>query len=354
MTRILFRCDGNESTGLGHVSRCVGLAEAAAELGATPVFVGHFGTQARMLLAEAKIAVAPLDPRTGTADDAGVVSAFAAAVQASRVVVDGYAFGEGYLQRLALAPRAAPLFIVDDAAALRSYPAGSCVLSSTARGESLHYSGEDLTVLRGPRYLLLRRSIRTLRRARPLGTRLLVAVGAVDPSGGTMRLVRALAALGPHVPVDAVLRGDAPGRDAVARAVTALPQPTRVFGWLPHLAHRYADAFGCITTGGLTKYEARYLGLPVATICQSSLESLDTEQMGPGEVTDLTQTLQGPEPELERAISEFVHSAVAITHDPPPESWGDDPTLLAASVLVRGWPDFDFDHVHDAPTAPPF
>jgi UDP-2,4-diacetamido-2,4,6-trideoxy-beta-L-altropyranose hydrolase len=43
---ILFRCDGMAETGLGHVSRCVALAEALRECGFVSRFCGRFGVGA--------------------------------------------------------------------------------------------------------------------------------------------------------------------------------------------------------------------------------------------------------------------------------------------------------------------
>ncbi len=352
MTRILFRCDGTDDTGLGHVSRCLSLAEAASELGASPIFVGRYGGHARMLLADARMPVAALDAPIGSDDDAATVRAFAAGLRADRVVVDGYSFDAEYMESLVPYASSPPLFVIDDAAALARYPRRSCVLSFTARAGGLVYTGDRLTVLRGPGYLLARRTVRALR-ARPRhAKRLLVAIGGVDRSGATLRVVRALSAGGVEADVDVVVRDDAPDRFAIAHAAAELGPRTRVFGWLPHLAHRYETAFACVTGGGLTKYEARWLGIPVAAFSQSALEAADTEHMGPGEVLDLAEAAGDGAAALAEALRAFVDEARRAPAAPP--EWGADPTLVAAAVLVEGWNDRTPPGIHDAPTAPPF
>ena len=352
MTRILFRCDGTDDTGLGHVSRCLALAEAASELGASPIFVGKYGGHARMLLSDARMPVAVLDAPIGSDDDAATVRAFAAGLRADRVVVDGYSFDAEYMNSLVPYASSPPLLVVDDAAALPRYPRGSCILSFTARAGALAYAGDRLTVLRGPGYLLARRAVRALRGRPRHRRRLLVAIGGVDRSGATLRVVRALAAARVEADVDVVVRDDAPDRFAIAHAAAELGPRTRVFGWLPHLAHRYETAFACVSGGGLTKYEARWLGIPVAALSQSALEAVDTEHMGPGEVLDLGEAAREGDATLAATLRVFVDEARQSPPSPP--DWGADPTLVAAAVLVEGWTDANPPGIHDAPTAPPF
>lgn len=60
--RIVFRCDGNERIGAGHVARCIPLAMAFARLGWQVGFVGTYEGLAGWLLARAKIEACPADP----------------------------------------------------------------------------------------------------------------------------------------------------------------------------------------------------------------------------------------------------------------------------------------------------
>ncbi len=53
--RVVFRCDGNDQIGAGHVARCLPLAQAFAQLGWTVSFVGAYEGLARWLLAQAAI-----------------------------------------------------------------------------------------------------------------------------------------------------------------------------------------------------------------------------------------------------------------------------------------------------------
>ena len=57
--RVLVRCDGTRETGLGHVSRCLALAEALAEREIASIFCGAFDAPARRLLGEAGIPIEP-------------------------------------------------------------------------------------------------------------------------------------------------------------------------------------------------------------------------------------------------------------------------------------------------------
>ena len=59
---VAFVCDGDRMAGLGHTSRCVGLAEAWNERGVTPLFVGPVDGAARLVTA----AGFAIDPRRST------------------------------------------------------------------------------------------------------------------------------------------------------------------------------------------------------------------------------------------------------------------------------------------------
>ncbi|MEA2313579.1 MAG: hypothetical protein QOI03_271 [Solirubrobacteraceae bacterium] len=60
--RLVFRCDGNELLGAGHVARCVPLAAAFAELGWRVSFVGEHRGFAAWLLERAQLSVRAPDP----------------------------------------------------------------------------------------------------------------------------------------------------------------------------------------------------------------------------------------------------------------------------------------------------
>ena len=196
--RVLFRCDGTRETGLGHVSRCLALAEALGEREIESIFCGAFDARARGLLEEAGV---PIEP----AGDAVEVSQLARERACTGIVADSYLFDAVYLEALATARAGASLLVIDDFAALSEYPAGAIVLNFTVGAPRLEYRGRGLVRLLGPKYLLVRRALTPLRgsgngRPRP-ARRVLVAMGGSDLLGLSVGIATMLASAAPQVAV---------------------------------------------------------------------------------------------------------------------------------------------------------
>jgi UDP-2,4-diacetamido-2,4,6-trideoxy-beta-L-altropyranose hydrolase len=312
MTRVLFRCDGTTSVGLGHVSRCAGLAEAFDEMGIRATFYGQYNEAALCLLQSCGADIAPSHGNVaGSIADADETLRLAATLDVLGVVLDGYTFGEAFLEAHAESRTGRRLMIIDDFADQDRYPRGARILNSTLQAQAMTYRGDELKVFAGPEYLLVRRALRTLRaRPRPPSgrstVRCLVALGGVDRFGRTLSVVDALAALAIPPDVDVVLSESAPIHGRVADRVARWPADGRLFGRLPTLADRFADSDACITAGGLTMYEACFLGRPVAVCPQSSREAEDAAFAArAGVAVDLSAGLEAGREALTEALARF-------------------------------------------------
>jgi spore coat polysaccharide biosynthesis predicted glycosyltransferase SpsG len=259
----LVRCDGTRETGLGHVSRCLALAEALAEREIQSVFCGTFDDRARRLLREAGIPVEP-------ARCAEAVSRLASERACAGIVADSYRFDAAYLEVLRRGHARGPLLVIDDFAALTEYPDGALVLNFTVGAPQLEYRGRDLVRLLGPDYLLVRHALRALRAAgdeRPSRPRrVLVAMGSGDLLGLAVSVAKILRSVAPDLAVRL-----APGASG---DLPADVEPLADGQLAPGLA--WADI--CVTGGGLTKYEAAYVGAPPLVFPQTDLEACETRQ----------------------------------------------------------------------------
>jgi len=319
--RVLVRCDGTEDTGLGHVSRCLALAEALEERGAATLFCGAFGERAAGLLTAAGRPSQPAAPD---------LAELARERGCSAIVLDSYALDAQTLEALAPARTGLGLLVIDDFAAFAEYPAGAIVLNFTVVARDLVYRGRDLVRLLGPEHLLVRRALRELR-ARERTVRrpprhVLMALGGGDPFGlavglaGT--LTRAFPELTVHLPASAY--GELPER------VTALDDA--------QLAPGFAWADIAVTGGGLTKYEAAYLGVPPLAISQSDGEAADTERfVAAGLGADAGHAAStGPE-DRERALLRYVRDAAL--HDrlraAAARVFPTDPTARVAEIVLE-------------------
>jgi UDP-2,4-diacetamido-2,4,6-trideoxy-beta-L-altropyranose hydrolase len=341
MTRVLVRCDGHAAVGLGHVSRCAGLAEALDELGIATSFHGAFNDAARCLVdsAGADICVSN-GPASGSVEDAEETLRVAASLGAEVLVVDGYVFGQRFLAALAEARTGRRLVVIDDFAAVDPYPHGACIVNSTFQARGLTYRGDDLRLYAGPEYLLVRRALRTLRAQGnpPTGRsplRCLVALGGVDRFGRTLDVVEALVSLASPPDVDVVLSESSPVRERVAERLARWPGSARLFGSLPNLADCFAGCDACISAGGLTMYEACFLGRPVAVWPQSAEETQDAaDAAAAGIVVNLSAATQGDPRGLVAALDRFLtRSSLDALRGAAACRFPSDPTRRAARAL---------------------
>lgn len=266
---ILIRCDGDDRIGLGHVGRCLALAEAWRRAGIATRFIGRFGAAAQRMLARADMLAQPAGGALGTPEDRALLSGQASGARA--VLVDSYAMDLDYLRSLrALFPA---LLVIDDFAALPGYPCDA-VLNFTAAATSLHYPTVARCAL-GPGYLPARGALRGRRgRARSGATvrHILVAIGGGGDSAHAHAVAASLSQLAPGVEVRVVL-GSAP-EAAVAARFDGL---ARLDVGLPDLAEALDWADLCICGGGLTKYEAVYVGVPAAVLSVNTEQWADTQ-----------------------------------------------------------------------------
>jgi spore coat polysaccharide biosynthesis predicted glycosyltransferase SpsG len=318
----LVRCDGTRETGLGHVSRCLALAEALAERGIASTFCGAFEAHARRLLGEAGV---PIESARGAEE----VSRLASERACTGIVADSYEIDAAYLKVLATGRARASLLVVDDFAALSEYPDGALVLNFTVGAPQLEYRGRDLVRLLGPEFLLVRRALRALRalgHTRPRrARRVLVAMGGGDLLGLSVGIAKALRSAAPDVAVR-LASGSYGGLPA---DVELLPDG--------QLAPGFAWADVCVTGGGLTKYEAAYVGAPPLVVSQTDLEAADTRQFADaGLGVDATHGKHVDPRTLEEMLRSYVCNVEVHNRlrRAAAAAFPDDPTGVVAGIFA--------------------
>jgi spore coat polysaccharide biosynthesis predicted glycosyltransferase SpsG len=268
-------CDATVATGLGHLSRCLALAEALAELGAAPTVVGAVDQGFASMLASVtgEVAHLPAPALDGTSDALAARRTALDALQPDLVVLDSYAVDADGVERLARGIRSA---IVDDFCLLDRYPVDA-IVNFTVAGPSLPYPATP-TLLAGPAALLVRRALRTARASIAPATervgRVLVALGGGDPHGATDAVVQALRSIDADLAIDVVLGRPGPSEQVLAAHADPLLSVTV---GAPTLAFHLAAADLVVCGGGLTKYEAAYLGRPVAVLDQTAEQAGETQ-----------------------------------------------------------------------------
>lgn len=277
---VVFRADAALNIGTGHVMRCLSLARALREMGATTHFIcrAHPGNLAAHIAAEGfSVRELPLKaedavPAPGygawlgasEAQDAeDTIAAIAAGPSLDWVVADHYGVGadwEGHLRRVG-----AKLMVIDDLVDRRH----DCdlLLNQNLLGSSPYdpLLPSDAIALVGPQYALLHEGYGDARaqlkpRSGPV-RRVLVFFGGADIGNMTGLALEAIADLAPaDVHFDVVL-GGANERVAELTAIAETIGNVEVHVAVPNLARLMARADLALGAGGTTTWERLCLGL---------------------------------------------------------------------------------------------
>jgi UDP-2,4-diacetamido-2,4,6-trideoxy-beta-L-altropyranose hydrolase len=264
---IVFRADANAQIGVGHVMRCLAVAEALKARGAVCRFASRaLPTNVARRLADAGIERTHLPEDVPPLVDAAAT--LAATEPGSWVVVDGYGFDAAY-QR-ALKSCGNPLLAFHDGQTMDAFPA-DIVVNPNMEADAAAYRSTNAFLALGLRYLPLRKPFwqgRTpLRNGKP---RILVTLGGADPDNLTGAMAHALAPLGDRAEV-MVLVGPANPHRASLEA--GLPSGVTLLFDVDDMAALLSSATIVIAAAGVTLWEAMASGACVLGVYRDPLQS---------------------------------------------------------------------------------
>ena len=258
-------CDGDFDLGFGHISRCLSLAEAFEDEGWNALFIGRFQDGAGDIVSDADFDIITRRGQTGKEDVARTVS-IAKSYGVDAWIIDSYALSPGYLRELL---RVAPILLIDDYGVLDEYPCTVVLNPSIDSGDLVYPDG--VRVLSGPGFIPYRRAFRNFRQSPKLTKkgevkRILISMGGGDSLDITGGVVSCLTNMRIMPIVRAVVGKGYPWSDRLGGMIDGFGTGSSVLMNLPSLAEEMSLADLCICAGGMTKYEAAYLGIPCAAI----------------------------------------------------------------------------------------
>lgn len=272
MISLFVRAEADQATGIGHVMRCLALAQAWKRRGGCVHFVT--GCKNPMILEtildQGFGMLSPGEARPqGNRLEKGLASLWSSFEDDhSCVVLDGYRFGLEYQKDVRACSKR--LLVIDDYAHLPRYEA-DFLLNHNIQAEKLQYrANEQCVFLLGPRYALLRQEFFDAKQAREtpsVAGRLLVTLGGSDPEKVTFKVMAGLSGLklpemeirilaGPANPCAEELKRAAAKSGLRCEIVEASKQMPQLIGW--------ADL--AITAGGSTCMELAYMGVPFLVV----------------------------------------------------------------------------------------
>lgn len=302
--QVAFRADASLQIGTGHVMRCIALADALRERGASCSFVcrPHQGHLLALVAQRGHQALALPDRhevgktnRNGTAhghwlsadwatdaqDTQQTLSAHTGGQPVDWLVVDHYALDVRWEE--SLPPAVKRIMVIDDLAD-RSHACDLLLDQNLGREEADYYGllkGKTTTLV-GPQYALLRPEFAALRaqslacrQTNPRMCRLLITMGGVDKDNATGQVLEVLQScnLPADLRVTVVMGPHAPWLAQVQAQATQMPWSTEVLVGVDNMAQLMAQSDLAIGAAGGSAWERCCLGLPslVLVLAQNQL-----------------------------------------------------------------------------------
>jgi UDP-2,4-diacetamido-2,4,6-trideoxy-beta-L-altropyranose hydrolase len=284
---IAFRADASTQIGVGHVMRCLTLANAIQKRGVQTIFVcRHLPQYLESILTSSGHQVLRLN-RAANGDppddlsqskllgvsqhqDATETIAAIANTKLDWIVVDHYGMDARW--ETSLRAMASRIMVIDDTAD-RMHDCDVLLDQNFYLKADTRYVGKvppACALLLGPRYALLRDEFRVWRtktkpRTGPV-KRILVFLGGMDAENHTGRTIEILSQIcGTKIAIDVVIGAEHSKREQIESL--CMQRQFRCHVETSHMAELMANADFCIGAGGSATWERMALGLPTLTKC---------------------------------------------------------------------------------------
>lgn len=265
--RVIVTTDAGASVGLGHLTRCLALADRLRARGAEVTFLTRLLPEP--ILARIRAGRCEIALLSGAADGRSEIPFLLEHIQAlaPRVVVaDSYEVTTAYQQ--AVKSSGVRLVVIDDLA--REHFVADVVLNQNIDARADRYSVEPYTrLLLGPRYALLRPEFRadgTLPQVLETPRRVLIMMGGADPDNLTSPALGAVDLVPGEFVVDVIVGPVFAARGELFKAVAAAAHPVRVHQDPPDVAAIMARAALAVSAAGSTCWELAVMGVPTVLL----------------------------------------------------------------------------------------
>jgi spore coat polysaccharide biosynthesis predicted glycosyltransferase SpsG len=192
--------------------------------------------------------------------------------RATRLLVDGYAFDEPYMD--VVCGHEWKVCQIDDGALLTRYEA-DLVLNQNGQASAESYASKKVRgrLLMGPAFTLLRREylpfIGKKRLQASVATRLLVSMGGADPGNATSLIINALGAIQPPIEglhVVVVAGPVNPHWSHLQSIAASLPITLELLRSVDDMARCIDSIDAAIIAGGTTLQELQFMGVPALVV----------------------------------------------------------------------------------------
>jgi UDP-2,4-diacetamido-2,4,6-trideoxy-beta-L-altropyranose hydrolase len=266
---LIFRADASAALGIGHVMRCLAIAQSWQD-GGGRAFLVSSGASAglRERLRSEGVGLIMLSAPPGTEADALETARVARECRSPWVVADGYSFDGAYQQRIR--DEGIRVFLIDDMGSKSRVHADVVMNQNLHAEENLYPLREPETrLLLGTRFVVLRRDFLAHRpkgRSRRASPRTcLITLGGGDVHNASSLLARAVLDHGPRDLHLRVLVGVLNPHLKALEALASGPS-CEVISNVKDMPELMSWADFALTAAGSTSWELAYMGVPFLAV----------------------------------------------------------------------------------------
>ncbi len=268
---LIIRADANSQIGVGHVMRCLALAQAWRDNGGQVAFVMCDGRSVfASRLAQEHFDLYEIDVEPGSQKDAVETVRLALQNNAQWIVLDGYNFKSDF--QLVVKNAGLKLLCMDDYGHADHYYA-DIVLNQNLYAEDSKYSSRESNtiILLGTRYALLRKEFIDNKKPKEKTTsescNILVTMGGGDPGNASLKVIQALQNVKiPNLKVKIIAGPSNPYIDQLRQAVQMAGGDFQLLHAVDNMAVQIAWSDIAITAGGSTCWELCCMSVPAIVL----------------------------------------------------------------------------------------
>ncbi|AEE96751.1 UDP-2,4-diacetamido-2,4,6-trideoxy-beta-L-altropyranose hydrolase [Mahella australiensis] len=278
---IAIRADGGYNIGMGHIMRCMALAQALRDKGCNVCFITRHDSSVEAVLKMrlgSGINVIPIESHDALNNELEQLSKIIHQYAIDALVVDHYGADQAYL--IETKKMVDELLTIDDLNCF-TFPS-DIVINGNIYAPDMEYRSlyGNTKFLLGPQYLLMRQEFRNLpkRCVNDNVERILITMGGSDLMGLTAKILRALRGIGGDIAIDVVMGAASNDKDAVEMEVSRTSNVNLLYD-VDDMAELMFKADLAISAAGSTLYELAACGVPAITLIQADNQVAGAEGM---------------------------------------------------------------------------
>lgn len=262
--KIIIRADGGSAIGMGHIMRCIGLAQELRNNNFDVIFaLSTFEQSVIGRLEYERFEFRCLNVELATLNDSAMTLNLCCEMAAVLVICDGYNFNTAWLQ--ALSSRGHKLMLWTDFLQDENLPV-DILLDQTPQADERIYreACPNGKILCGLKYAVLRSEFvenMSLRRSRETLNNILVTMGGSDPTGATFQVLSSIYKLPYSVNIRVVIGPAMMKRNEIIFFAEKLDN-CEVYESVKDMSLLFDWADIAISAAGATLWEFAYSGLP--------------------------------------------------------------------------------------------